>query len=42
MTGALPRNIRWKELARSAEVLVFYMALKPIAELTRLLDNGRA
>ena len=43
MTGALPRNIRWKELARSAEVLVFYMALKPIAELTRLLiKEGRS
>ena len=43
MTGELPRNIRWKELARSAEVLVFYMALKPIAALTRLLvKEGRA
>ncbi len=43
MTGALPRNIRWKELARSAEVLVFYMALKPIAELSRLLlKEGRS
>ena len=42
-TGALPRNIRWKELARSAEVLVFYMALKSIAELTRLLlKEGRS
>ena len=43
MTGGLPRNIRWRELARSAEVLVFYMALKPIAELTRLLvKEGRS
>ena len=43
MTGELPRNIRWKELARSAEVLVFYMALKPIAELSRLLlKEGRS
>ncbi len=42
LTGTLPKNIRWKELVSSVEVLVFYMAMKHIEEIvTKLLNAGR-
>ena len=42
LTGALPSKIRWKMLASSAEVLVFYMAMKHIAIIVKkLLAAGR-
>lgn len=35
--GRVPDNLDWNALARGAPVLVFYMALKHIAEITRRL-----
>ncbi len=40
--GDVPDNLDWTALARGAPVLVFYMALKHLDEITaRLIDGGR-
>jgi len=41
-SGKLPQNLDWKALSRGAGVLVFYMAMKHIGEITEaLLAAGR-
>ena len=40
--GDVPDDLDWPALARGAPVLVFYMALKHLDEITaRLIDGGR-
>lgn len=42
VTGKVPDDLDWPALARGAPVLVFYMALKHLDEITaRLIDGGR-
>lgn len=42
MTGAVPEDFDWPTLARSSQVLVFYMAMRHLAEIARrLIDSGR-
>lgn len=42
MTGAVPDDFDWPTLARSSQVLVFYMAIKHLAEIARrLIESGR-
>lgn len=42
-TGDVPDSLDWPALARGAQVLVFYMALKHLGEIARrLVDGGRA
>ncbi|MSP48477.1 MAG: uroporphyrinogen-III C-methyltransferase [Alphaproteobacteria bacterium] len=42
VTGAVPDGLDWPALARGAPVLVFYMALKHLAEIRdRLISAGR-
>ncbi|MBS28326.1 MAG: uroporphyrinogen-III C-methyltransferase [Alphaproteobacteria bacterium] len=42
LSGDVPDDLDWQALAGSAQVLVFYMALKHIDEIvTRLMDAGR-
>jgi len=42
ITGDVPDDLDWPALARGAPVLVFYMALKHLDEITtRLIDGGR-
>ncbi|MCZ6846631.1 MAG: uroporphyrinogen-III C-methyltransferase [Alphaproteobacteria bacterium] len=42
ITGDVPDDLDWPALARGAPVLVFYMALKHLDEITtRLIDSGR-
>ena len=41
--GALPDDLDWQGLARGAQVLVFYMALKHLGQITaRLIAAGRS
>ena len=40
--GGLPDGLEWQAIARGAPVLVFYMALKHLANIARrLIENGR-
>ena len=42
MTGAVPDDFDWPTLARSSQVLVFYMAMTHLAEIARrLVESGR-
>lgn len=40
VTGDVPDNLNWQALAQGAPVLIFYMAIKHIGEISRRLRNG--